>query len=91
MSEPELDNIIANAMGGTGRLSVSGARRLADAAYRAGIAAGMERAAQMADRLAKPAHTYASENADHYRGFDAGAAQCADAIRSAVNPKDDDA
>lgn len=33
------------------------------------------------DRLGKPAHTYASENADLYHGFDAGVRRCSEALR----------
>lgn len=50
------------------------------ALYRAGLAAGMERAAKICESFGR-AHTYASENADHYRGFDAGTAACAKRIR----------
>jgi len=32
----------------------------------------MDDVERVLEQLAKPAHTYASENADHYRGFDAG-------------------
>lgn len=42
----------------------------------------MERAIMAAlDKLGRPAHTYASENADAYRGFDAGVQRCREAIQ----------
>ena len=52
-----------------------------EAIYRAGLAAGIERAAQKCDEYDVPQRTYASENTDHYRGFRAGAVRCATEIR----------
>jgi hypothetical protein len=34
------------------------------------------------------AHTYASENADHYRGFDAGQQRCAEELRAVLKAID---
>lgn len=49
--------------------------------YAAGRAAERERCARLCESFGR-AHTYASENADHYRGFDAGTAACAKRIRA---------
>lgn len=43
--------------------------------------AGLEEAARVCESFGR-AHTYASENADHYRGFDAGTEACAKRIRA---------
>lgn len=48
---------------------------------REALKAGLERAARACESFGR-AHTYASENADHYRGFDAGTQSCAERIRA---------
>ena len=48
--------------------------------------ATLEEAAKACESFGR-AHTYASENADHYRGFDAGTFACAKRIRALKGAK----
>lgn len=54
-----------------------------NAAYAAGRAGGIEKAAKVAEKAyGGPAHTYASENAELYRAQDEACAKIAASIRS---------
>jgi hypothetical protein len=58
-----------------------------DAAVAAAVREEREAAIESLKRFG-PAHTYASENADHYRGFDAGVQRCIERLRSRCEVKE---
>lgn len=58
-----------------------------DAAIDAAVREEREAAIDSLKRFG-PAHTYASENADHYRGFDAGVQRCIERLRSRCEVKE---
>lgn len=50
-----------------------------------------EEVTAICEALRKPAHTYASENADHYRGFDLGVKRVWEAVQARAQQKNPEA